>query len=899
MNTNAKKKLNWGTLIAVAVLSAILPLTATGDNGDPPGRVARIRYVQGSVSFDPAGESDWVPAVTNRPMTIGDQIWADASSRAEVQVGSAMIRMDQNTGFSFLNLDDRTVQIQLTDGTLDLQVHRLHNGEVFEVDTPNQAFTVTQPGRYRLQVGTDGTSSMVTVRQGHGQVTGGGRSYDLNAGQGGTFTGTDTLDGQVAAVGDPDDFDNWGSSRDRQYDGSRSARYVSPDVVGYEDLDANGTWNTDPTYGNVWTPTSVQTGWAPYRNGHWVWVSPWGWTWVDDAPWGYAPFHYGRWVSLRGRWGWVPGPVNVQPVYAPALVAFIGGPNFGVSISAGGGGGNVGWFPLGPREVYVPSYATSRGYMERVNTSNTRVNTTTITNVYNNQVTNNSTINNVTYVNRTVPGAVTAVPQNAFRSSAPVARAAVQMNEKQIAAVPVVARAAVAPTRESVLGNPNPSATRMAQPPAAVVNRPVVAKATPPPPPVPFAKQQQELAKHPGQPLAPHEVQALRPAAVATAHPMVKQAPPAKPATLDASHPANQTAVGNAKPPANTPLPNQQANKPGNMPVANAPGNQPPVRSDRPASAQQQQAAQQQAAQQQAAEKARQQQAQSAQQQAADKARQQQAQQQAEQQAAQQQHRPPSAQPAPSQQTAQQQQQADKARQQQAAQQQAAQQQAQQQAAQHRPPSAQPAPPQQTAQQQQQADKARQQQAAQQQAAQQQAQQQAAQHRPPSAQPASPQQTAQQQQQADKGAVSSRLHSNRLHSSRRLKSPVSSKRFSNSRLRNSRLPRRLANSRYNNRRRNSSQTGLRVLSLLLPNRQRNSSNKLTRLGSSKPLNSRPRSSRLANNNSPSNRPPPNNKRSVSSRPINRPPSIDHPVCNLLRNPGCNRPSHSRRLRIDR
>src|SRR5664279_5923051 len=73
-----------------------------------------------------------------------------------------------------------------------------------------------------------------------------------------------------------------------------------------------------PTYGNVWMPTSVQSGWAPYHNGHWVWVAPWGWTWVDDAPWGYAPFHYGRWVSLRGNWGWVPGPINYQPVYAPA-----------------------------------------------------------------------------------------------------------------------------------------------------------------------------------------------------------------------------------------------------------------------------------------------------------------------------------------------------------------------------------------------------------------------------------------------------------------------------------------------------------------------------------------------------------------------------------------------------
>ena len=60
----------------------------------------------------------------------------------------------------------------------------------------------------------------------------------------------------------------------------------------------------------VWYP-NVYPGWAPYREGHWAWVEPWGWTWVDDAPWGFAPFHYGRWVNVGGRWGWVPGPVAV------------------------------------------------------------------------------------------------------------------------------------------------------------------------------------------------------------------------------------------------------------------------------------------------------------------------------------------------------------------------------------------------------------------------------------------------------------------------------------------------------------------------------------------------------------------------------------------------------------
>src|SRR5271157_5645285 len=744
MNTKLKKRLNWITaLLAAALLTLSFPPATAADNDDPPGRVARIRYLQGSVSFQPAGESDWVSAVTNRPMTTGDQLWADADSRAEVQIGSAMIRMAANTGFSFLNLSDRTVQIQLTEGTLNLRVQRLGRDEVFEVDTPNQAFSVTQPGQYRVEAGTDGNSSMVIVRQGQGEVTGGGRTYDVRSGQSGTFTGTDSLDGYVSAAGDPDDFDNWGQTRDRKYDGSQSARYVSHDVVGYENLDNNGTWRSDPTYGNVWTPTSVQAGWAPYHNGHWVWIAPWGWSWVDDAPWGYAPFHYGRWVSIRGNWGWVPGPMNYEPVYAPALVAFIGGANFGVSISVGGGGyggGDVGWFPLGPREVYVPGYNTSRGYVDRVNTSNTNVSNTTITNVYNNQVTNNNS-NNVTYVNRSVPGAVTAVPQSAFRSAAPVARAAVPVNEKQIASAPVVSRAVVVPTRDSVLGTSAPTANRVARPPEAVINRPVVAKATPPPPPVPFAKQQQELAKHPGQPLAAHEVQVLRPANVAAAQPLVKQAPPGKPAPLNTNRPVNPPVVGNSKQPANAQPSIVPTNKPTNVPVANTPANKPPsapvanapadktqpIRTDRPPSAQQQQAdkaREQQAAQQQAvqqqAEKTR---GQQAAQQQADKARKQQA---AQQQAAHQQEEKTRGQQAA-------QQQADKTREQQAAQQQAAQQQAEK------------AREQQAAQQQaaqQQAEKARGQQAAQQQAAQQQAaQQQAAQLQ---AQKAREQQAAQQ-----------------------------------------------------------------------------------------------------------------------------------------------------------
>jgi hypothetical protein len=569
-----KNMLSWiGLLVGVALLTTTLPQRAAAqDQDDPPGRVARLGYMQGSVSFQPAGEPDWVQAVPNRPMTTRDALWADRDSRAEVELGSAVIRLAPNTGFSFLNLDDRTVQIQVTSGALNISVRRLDRDGVFEVDTPNLAFSVFQPGRYRVEASEDGSYTVVSVREGEGESTGNGQTYTLHAGQRGTFSGTESLNAEVVDIGRPDDFDNWAYSRDRRHEGSRSAQYVSHDVVGYEDLDDYGEWRDDPRYGHVWFPMQVAFGWAPYREGHWAWISPWGWTWVDDAPWGYAPFHYGRWVSVDGRWGWVAGPADVAPVYAPALVVFVGAGGVGF-------GGNVGWFPLGPREVYVPSYSVSRVYINRVNVSNTTVSSVTITNVYNTTVVNRTTtITNVTYVNRNVAGAVTAVPQRAFVSAQPVARVAVAVNVREMASAPISSRAAVAPARESVLGLRANSAGRVAAPPAAVASRSVVAKATPPPPPVPFAKQQQALAAHPGQPLERHEVQTLRPANAPAAQPMVKQAPPGKPATPIAGRPGQPATA----PPANQPPSAGRPGQPASTPPANArrpgpPANTPPA----------------------------------------------------------------------------------------------------------------------------------------------------------------------------------------------------------------------------------------------------------------------------------------------------------------------------------
>jgi hypothetical protein len=485
------------------------------DNGspvDPPGRVARLSYLQGDVSFVPAGENDWVQAQLNRPLITGDKLWTDRSSRATLEVGAAAVRMNQSTSFDFLNLTDDAAQMELTQGTLNLRVRRLYDGQSYEVDTPTLAFVVNRVGEFRIDVEPDGQSTIVTVLNGGGDVYGeGGARFAVEEGQSVTFRDPQLRDYQVNDLPRADAFDDFCHERDTRWDNSSSRRYVSEDVIGYQDLDSYGSWNDVPEYGNVWYPTSVAVGWSPYHYGHWGWVGVYGWTWIDDAPWGFAPFHYGRWANIRGRWGWCPGPIAVRPVYAPALVAFIGGRGgFGVNVSVGG---PIGWFPLGYRDVYIPSYRVSRNYFTRVNVSNTVINNTVINNYYGNYSRGNVDFARINYANRNITGAVTAVPAAAFVGARPVAGAAIAVNRATFANARVSGFAAIAPTRASLA---RPVAAR-AVPNAAVINRPIVAATRPPERVASFAQRQSVLDKNPGRPLNERELRNTAVAAGAVA----------------------------------------------------------------------------------------------------------------------------------------------------------------------------------------------------------------------------------------------------------------------------------------------------------------------------------------------------------------------------------------------
>jgi hypothetical protein len=522
-------------LLTITALAAVLVCAqpdARLENApgpDVPGRAARLSFINGTVSFQPGSVEDWVQATLNRPLTTGDRLWTEADGRAEVHLGSSAIRLNGRTNFSFINLDDRTAQVQLSMGTLSIRVRRLADDEVIEIDTPQAALSLLRPGEYRVDVNEQGDTTIVSVRSGQAEATA-GQAFTINprdqvriSSAGGAEPAFDRRD-----VPPADPFDNWCSERDRREDFSQSAKYVSRDTPGYADLDQAGTWRTVPDYGPVWVPTSVPPGWAPYRYGHWAWIAPWGWTWVDDAPWGYAPFHYGRWVFVAGGWAWVPGPVvpAVRPVYAPALVGWVGGPSFGVAVGIGGG---VGWFPLGPREVFVPAYRYSPAYVERINVTNTVI--------VNRGVFANVAVANVTYVNRGVVGAVTAVPGGVLVAGRPIGGIAVAVRPEVVARVQVTGVAAVVPERAAVLGG---GVVVRAAPPAVVVSRTVVTRVAPPPPPVAFEHQRAVLAANPGHPVDHAAMQNLRTTA---------PAPVNRPMYRTAGAPtANRTAPANASP---------------------------------------------------------------------------------------------------------------------------------------------------------------------------------------------------------------------------------------------------------------------------------------------------------------------------------------------------------------
>jgi hypothetical protein len=484
---------------AALLLGSLATVNAQDQEQDPSARVLRASYLQGEVSFRPGTVDDWTSATLNYPLSSGDHLWTDTASRAELHVGSNAIRLGPETAFEILDLDDTHLQIRMTQGSALIRLRTLNSDDNVEIDTPTGAVTLMRDGTYRVDVSADGASSTITTRNGDAEVTANNNTVPVRPNQTVLFT-VDGASPDVRNAAPMDEYDQWADARDRAEDQSVSAQYVSRDMTGYEDLDRNGTWSDDPDYGHVWVPTHVVADWAPYRYGRWAWVEPYGWTWIDDAPWGFAPFHYGRWAYARNRWVWAPGVVRERPVYAPALVVFVGGSNF--SGGRYGDRGGVAWFPLAPNEVYRPAYHTSDRYVQRVNVTNVNVTNINITNV---------NVTNIQYRNQRVQGATTAVAQDQFAGSRRIGKGALVVPVSEARAAHVVGDGApVTPTQQSVLIRRQSTTTVVSRPPEAALNRQVVWKNTPPPRPATFASHAAQLRTTGDKPVAPLPISQTR-----------------------------------------------------------------------------------------------------------------------------------------------------------------------------------------------------------------------------------------------------------------------------------------------------------------------------------------------------------------------------------------------------
>jgi hypothetical protein len=443
---------------------------ALGQDDAEDQTVGRVAFLQGTASYNRGDDpDDWQPAQPNFPLTTGDHFWTSTMARAEIQTLSGTVFLAPETDLSVLRLSVDSSQLSIGSGTATFRIHRLAQGETFEVATPNSAVTFPGSGHFRIDVDEAG-NTRVSVFRGTAVVAAAGGQVRLQTRDAMRIDGIDEPHYDVTDVPGPDSWDQWVEGRARRYREVRGpATY--PDIVGIDDLDRYGRWQEIPRYGRVWTPASVASDWIPYRTGSWVWRDPWGWTWVSTEPWGWAPYHYGRWVVWSSRWYWVPDPPATRVRWAPAYVSFVGG-GPGWSVSGGLGGGFVGWFPLAPREPFLPWWR--HGHADAT-----------------------VSVTNVTYVNRTH---VTVVKQETFVSGAPVGRNVVRDREivRKVESAPILrGPPPVTPSHSSLHVAPAKTGTAP-RPPEQVLRRSVVSRMPPPPAPKPFHPLYEKDSPPPG-----------------------------------------------------------------------------------------------------------------------------------------------------------------------------------------------------------------------------------------------------------------------------------------------------------------------------------------------------------------------------------------------------------------
>jgi hypothetical protein len=469
-----------GCVFLLLVLLPAVLVTLAAPAQEPKEKIARVSFAQGDTSYQRGDDEEWNALGSNTPIMTGDSLYAAEDGRLEVDLGTGnVVRLDNSTALDLVNLTSEITQVGLSQGHLNMRVRAVPANRTVEINTPLAAATFWEPGMYRVDAEGDRVHFGVVI--GSLSVILDGEQLDVRPGEVLEIQGDRGYTYAYGSLPQASAFDRWSENRDMRRHRSRSSHYVHSAVMGYDDLDDNGSWSQDPTYGNVWQPSHVSNDWAPYQAGRWMWQDPYGWTWVSYEPWGWAPYHYGRWVHVGHRWCWVPPPPvgyrapravrNIRPIYSPSLVVFVGGHNWNVGVSVGGGGGGgMGWFPLGPSDPYY--YPWQRP----------------------------THVTNVVYQNIYINNSVTVVNYNNFGTGV-VTRIPVGLDGIRRAAVMGPRVTGITPGRGSLAPYPGVKLPPRAIPGKAVRDRPFVVRSTPPPKPVPFQTKVKEI-KNTGKPYA-------------------------------------------------------------------------------------------------------------------------------------------------------------------------------------------------------------------------------------------------------------------------------------------------------------------------------------------------------------------------------------------------------------
>jgi hypothetical protein len=315
-------------LLRSAVCLGLAGVPCWADDGAAP-RFGRVSAVVGSVQYkSPTGE--WTDALVNEPIAAGTALRTGQGAEAELRAPGVLAALAPSSELRVLRSDDGTLELAVQTGRIGVHLGTNDAPRIVELDLPNGAVWLDGPGDYDVIAGDAHAPAAIQVFAGKVRLGGG-------------------FDNQNLVATASDWFSDWWRFQSDNTAAS-AERDTLGDVAGVAALGAAGRWKIDPNLGEVWYPSDLASDWTPFRDGTWRFLPPWGWTWIDGAPWGFGPSHYGRWARLNDRWAWVPGPLLAPTDYSPANVAFLGTAGIGLSRPADAGPA-VAWLPLAPGET--------------------------------------------------------------------------------------------------------------------------------------------------------------------------------------------------------------------------------------------------------------------------------------------------------------------------------------------------------------------------------------------------------------------------------------------------------------------------------------------------------------------------------------------------------------------